>query len=544
MVQRELREGSRRPFNHWLRVGSALAGMTLFYFNLAIFGRNAPEAMVGAQLFSSLHILLLTLICCIVPTMTADCISREKREGTLGLLFLTGLTPAGIVLGKSLVQALRAFTLWVAVLPVLTIPFLTGGVSWTNAISAVTMEFCVAVLCLAGGLLASTLAKARAIAFALALTFAFGFVVLFGQISPFHPFAGSFLAPLLAPRIGLFAGYGGPGMAWQTVSYGGQSIISRRSNAISFRPMLLSKGVYVARAAAATSSMTGMLILAGSVAASLLIFLLVIRIAARRIDHSWRDKIPSAKRASLLKRYCTPLFKSWFSRRLGHALDHNPIAWLQQYSWKARTSKWGLCLAFVILECNMMGGGLDGIERLQIVLVGVLAVVFTFVGVNSFLEEKKTGALELILITPLSVNQIIRGRVWGLWKQFFPALLILGGFYAAAATSPSHFNYYYEPRDTLMPMMLVLTGFLTLPIFATYFALRVKNLIVAGALTWVAIILAPLMGYGAIDQLFWRLDLNMSNGSIFGAVILGDIGFALLTAFLLRHSLSRRIYSF
>lgn len=541
MVQRELREGSRRPFNHWLRVGSALAGMTLFYFNLAIFGRNAPEAMVGAQLFSSLHILLLTLICCVVPTMTADCISREKREGTLGLLFLTGLTPAGIVLGKSLVQALRAFTLWVAVLPVLTIPFLTGGVSWMGAIYAVTLEFCFAVLCLAAGLLASTLAKARAIAFALALTFAFGFVVMFGQFTPFNPFAGSFLAPLLAPRVQVLGGFG-TGMRWQANPYGGY-VISRygsgpRGNIIYGS---LPRGtVSVSRISSASQA----LILLGSVGTSLLVFLLVISVAARRIDHSWRDKIPSAKRASLLKRYCTPIFKTSFSHRMGRALDRNPIAWLQQYSWKARVSKWGLCLAFVVLECNMMGGGLDGIERLQVLLVLVLAAVFTFVGVNSFLDEKKTGALELILITPLSVNQIIRGRVWGLWKQFFPALLILAGFYASAASSSSRFIYYREPRETMMNMMLVLTGFLTLPIFATYFALRVKNLIVAGALTWVAIILAPLMGYGAIDQLFWRLDLNMSNGSIFGAVILGDIGFALLTAFLLRHSLSRRIYSF
>lgn len=543
MVQRELREGSRRPFNHWLRVGSALAGMALFYVNLAILGRNAPEAMVGAQLFSSLHILLLTLICCIVPTMTADCISREKREGTLGLLFLTGLTPAGIVLGKSLVQALRAFTLWVAVLPVLTIPFLTGGVSWMGAIYAVTLEFCVGVLCLAGGLLASTLAKARAIAFALALTFAFAFVVIFGQITPFHilvaGFPTPFLRPVGLPFSGFVPGVSGPGF----YGYGRPRPVTVMRGNITYSLVAGSRprGVFPPGSASAFS---GPLLLAGSVAAAFLLFMFVIGIAARRVDHSWRDKIPSAKRASLLKRYCTPLFKTWFSRRLGHALDHNPIAWLQQYSWKARASKWGLCLAFVVLECNMMGGGLDGIERLQVLLVLVLAAVFTFVGVNSFLDEKKTGALELILITPLSVNQIIRGRVWGLWKQFFPALLILAGFYASAASSSSRFIYYREPRETMMNMMLVLTGFLTLPIFATYFALRVKNLIVAGALTWVAIILAPLMGYGAIDQLFWRLDLNMSNGSIFGAVILGDIGFALLTAFLLRHSLSRRIYSF
>jgi ABC-type transport system involved in multi-copper enzyme maturation permease subunit len=555
VVRRELREGARRPFNHWLRILSALAGMALLYVNLAVLGRNAPEAAVGAQLFSSLHTLLLTLICCIVPTMTADCIAREKREGTLGLLFLTGLTPAGIVVGKSLVQGFRAFTLWVAVLPILTIPFLTGGVGWTAAIRAVAVEFCAAVLCLAAGLLASTLAKVRAIAFALALTFALVFVVLFSQLTPFHFFAGSSFAPRFLSSPSFFVS--GPGWQSGAYYYNPSAFMLLQTPAWGMNPALYAQfmGTPLGRTSPVVRSRTpGLgqpLIAAGSVALALLIFVFVVLLASRRVANSWKDKIPTAKRAGLVRRYCTPLFRGWLGRRMRRSLDKNPIAWLQQYSWKARMSKWGLCVAFVILECFMVAGdNLWEIQRMQSILVIVLAAVFTFVGVNSFLEEKKTGALELILITPLSVNQIIRGRVWGLWKQFLPAALVLAGFYISAAQSIWALDNYYTAYRfgvgaIFRPLWFVVSGYLVLPVFATYFALRVKNMIVAGVLTWMVMALAPAMGFGAFDQVRWHFfHLDPSPGSIVLGVLAGNAAFAALVCFLLRHSLSRRIYSF
>jgi ABC-type transport system involved in cytochrome c biogenesis permease component len=51
-----------------------------------------------------------------------------------------------------------------------------------------------------------------------------------------------------------------------------------------------------------------------------------------------------------------------------------------------------------------------------------MVAAYTYAGVNGFLQEKKSGALELILVSPISVNQIIFGRVWGLWKQFLPSI--------------------------------------------------------------------------------------------------------------------------
>jgi ABC-type transport system involved in multi-copper enzyme maturation permease subunit len=181
VVQRELREGARRPFNYWLRVGGASAGVWLL-FVLSKRDLYSEPSTAGLHLFISLHLMMLALICVIVPAMSADCIAREKREGTLGLLFLTPLSAMGIAMGKGLVQAFRAFTLWVAVLPVLIIPVLSGGVTGGDVASALIIEFCITLHCLAAGILASSLAKARATAFVLAAGFTVWFVSLFAGL--------------------------------------------------------------------------------------------------------------------------------------------------------------------------------------------------------------------------------------------------------------------------------------------------------------------------------------------------------------------------
>ena len=98
------------------------------------------EPALGSRLFAALHSTLFGAIWVLVPLLTADCISRERREGTLGLLFLTPLKGTDIVVAKGLVHGLRAMTLWLAVLPVLTVPFLMGGVSWSEAAMSALMN--------------------------------------------------------------------------------------------------------------------------------------------------------------------------------------------------------------------------------------------------------------------------------------------------------------------------------------------------------------------------------------------------------------------
>ena len=132
----------------------------------------------GRELFTALHSTLFGAIWVLVPMLTADCISRERREGTLGLLFLTPLKGPDIVVAKGVAQGLRAMTLGLAVLPVLTIPFLLGGVSWTEASLSVILNANAMCWALAAGLLASAWSKAWLRALLLAAILAFAFLLL------------------------------------------------------------------------------------------------------------------------------------------------------------------------------------------------------------------------------------------------------------------------------------------------------------------------------------------------------------------------------
>ena len=132
VIARELRVSARHAFTYYLRA----LGVAALVLACLLFGaQQGFGPALGSKLFGSLHFTLFCAIWVLVPLLTADCISRERREGTLGLLFLTRLNAQDIVAAKTAAQALRALTLWLAVLPVLAIPFLMGGVSSVKSVS-------------------------------------------------------------------------------------------------------------------------------------------------------------------------------------------------------------------------------------------------------------------------------------------------------------------------------------------------------------------------------------------------------------------------
>jgi hypothetical protein len=130
IVRRELRVAAVKRGTFWLRVVAALTGVVIGSGCLIISDlQRIGSAAVGSALFD-----VLTWTCLIAGLsaglfFTSDCLSEEKREGTLGLLFLTNLKGYDVVLGKLLSTSLRAFYALLAVLPILGISQLMGGIS-------------------------------------------------------------------------------------------------------------------------------------------------------------------------------------------------------------------------------------------------------------------------------------------------------------------------------------------------------------------------------------------------------------------------------
>ena len=89
IVERELRVAARQRKTWWRRVLTLAVALALFVCVFLITSRWASPSLVGREVFSALSWFGLLYGLLAGPLATVDCLSRERREDTLGLLFLT-----------------------------------------------------------------------------------------------------------------------------------------------------------------------------------------------------------------------------------------------------------------------------------------------------------------------------------------------------------------------------------------------------------------------------------------------------------------------
>ena len=98
IVDRELRVAARKRNTFYLRVVAALIALIIgggfMVLSLLPFGGMTPfggRGQLGGPMFAVLTWLSLGTALSAGLFFTSDCVSEEKREGTLGFLFLTDL---------------------------------------------------------------------------------------------------------------------------------------------------------------------------------------------------------------------------------------------------------------------------------------------------------------------------------------------------------------------------------------------------------------------------------------------------------------------
>ena len=128
IVGRELRVAARRRATYWVRAAAALAAILVGGFVFFVTLRDPPKTF-GQSLFQTLSWFSIPYCLFAGVRLTADCLSSEKREGTLGLLFLTDLKGYDVVLGKLVATSVGGFYGLLAIFPVLAVPLLMGGVT-------------------------------------------------------------------------------------------------------------------------------------------------------------------------------------------------------------------------------------------------------------------------------------------------------------------------------------------------------------------------------------------------------------------------------
>jgi len=128
VIERELRMRARQGATYWARCGVAAMAGIIGIQEMVLASSSSGPTTVGPSTFQAVSWLGF-LIACICSLVTADSLSRERREGTLGLLLLTELRTHDVVLGKLCAAGLTAWYALIGFLPALSIVVLAGGIS-------------------------------------------------------------------------------------------------------------------------------------------------------------------------------------------------------------------------------------------------------------------------------------------------------------------------------------------------------------------------------------------------------------------------------
>ncbi len=406
VVVREMRAEARRAGNYWQRVAAAGGLIAIFWIVTA--QAWFEPARSGALLFGNLNSLLLAVLALGANLMVADCLSWEKRERTLGLLFLTPLTAEAIVLGKCIAHFARVLVLWLVAAPIMFLPLLMGGVAPWQAAMAVGFHFNAILWSLSAGLVASAWSERIHRAHMAALLAWVLVIALATGLLGFH-FCMGFMPGVM------------PGMVLGRVPWWGFPLIGC---------CILSNvgGIWSEFVARAPPGFVGQWLahMAIMTAMSAGVLWLAIGCAARSLRRGWRVRPPSARQEQICSILCGVRFAaSWFRCRRTRLLERNPVAWLHGYTWSARLVPAGwLALVMIVLGVPLLeiqGWRISDLPEAVLTAAILLVPGLAFTAASSFRQEIRSGVLALLVITPIHEWRILGGRLRGIARQYLPA---------------------------------------------------------------------------------------------------------------------------
>src|SRR5687768_4139204 len=122
VVEREMRVAARERNTYRVRFLAAFLTVLFSGFSLWFVTLLNGSPIKPRELYVALTWIEFVFVTIAGFSLTADAISEEKRESTLGLLFLTDLKSYDIVLGKLAAAAIRGIFALIGTFPVLALP--------------------------------------------------------------------------------------------------------------------------------------------------------------------------------------------------------------------------------------------------------------------------------------------------------------------------------------------------------------------------------------------------------------------------------------
>ncbi len=388
IVGRELLVASRRRETQLIRFVIATLALVALVFLFVLMRGNMPPHQVSPVLFG--WIAGISFLFCNLAgvRLTADTLSEEKRNGTLGLLFLTNLRGLDVVLGKMSANSLQAVFGLMAVAPVLMVPLLMGGVDPAEVGRMVGVLFAALFMSLSVGMACSALFKsskaAIGVTFLVILILNFGIPVISIVLDEYNYISSSDSEFLACFSSGAMFPLG------FSSNFSGNSPLFYQSLATALSVGIVSLGFSVWWA-----------------------------------QRAWQDREAKPSAAAKMR----PV--EAISRRT-KLLDDNPAFWLgARWRWRPLLVWVAVLAGFMLWLWGLLENGrwwLDEEENL-------MTLWCTFTGFklwiasascDRFREDRQQGSLELLLATPLIYSDFSLGQARRLLWQFgWPLSLVL-----------------------------------------------------------------------------------------------------------------------
>jgi hypothetical protein len=471
IIERELRVLARNPSCCRVRFVANLGAVAILgvcLFGASVGGSSNP----GKTIFAVLTGYLAALVLVGGPFLTADTVARERREGTLGFLFLTDLSGATVALGKWVGGSANAFLTLLAVAPVASLCLLFGGLGfgeyWRTELALLNLVFCATSL----GLFFSCFCRSGMTAGWLALMSLAGLAVL---------------APLL-----------------ETVAR------TRWAPWTALDPLAAVYSTSSADSAAYWRAIGGSHALAWALLAG----------GGWELHSGWRgdESRPRGPRRWLGRRIAA----GGAGRDAGKAsprrpITGNPISWAVCRGGRDYAMTWATAVVSIGL---VVGNWAVGFSAYNQALFGIVAFLcnlpfLSWMALKSasfFSEVRRSGDLELILCTTLRDDEAIKGHTLGLYRLFFPPAVVVSLVWSATSAA-------FIPK---MPGAMVILVFLYgLSLLAAvpalvwngaYLALNTVRPAWAGLANVVIALLVPRLAFCVPDLFIWIILYSIARG--------------------------------
>lgn len=372
IVERELRVTARRAGIYRSRclipiLLLGIVGLQLVFLPFVL----SPSSM-GPLLYYDVAYLTLAVCALEGVRQTADCISSERREGTLGLLFLTDLNGFDVVLGKLAAAAAAALHGLIAMVPILGCAVILGGVTFAEIVRVALSLVCVLSFSLAAGVWVSS--RSRSASHALGGTILLVAAVLAGPLAVFSG-AAAFLSPACA-----FLDAPASMYASQTAAYWASLLVT-----------------------------------------PIICLLLLVRAAVNTNQY----------REDFLEKSSGGAAQDRRKSKFGELVDANPVLWLAARGGGAGILMWMLViLAAAGLAWFWPGRGIfwkNSLAALGLLFAAhlTLKIFLAARACQCLAEARRNSTLEIMLCTPLQVQDILRGQILSLTRLFLKPFLAL-----------------------------------------------------------------------------------------------------------------------